>query len=125
MPSDPVPDIATILYDADCGFCQACVDWLAPRMHAPHPVFHPLDSPEGRELRAPFGAVAEVDSILRIEAGALLTKSDAVIALLSDCSFPWNLARLGRLAPRRLRDSLYDLVARNRHRFSKRRCRIG
>lgn len=114
-----------MLYDADCGFCQACVDWLTPRLHAPRPVFHPLDSPEGRELLAPFGAVAEIDSIVRIEAGIRLTKSDAVIALLSDCSFPWNLARLGRLLPRRPRDGLYDLVARNRHRFRGKRCRVA
>jgi predicted DCC family thiol-disulfide oxidoreductase YuxK len=121
MPTNELPKSVTVLFDADCGFCQACVDWLTPRLRVPRPVFVPLDSTEGRAL---VGRGSRQDSVVRVEAGNCLTKSDAVVALLADCSFPWNLARVGRWIPRRWRDGLYDLAARNRHRLPGSRCRL-
>jgi predicted DCC family thiol-disulfide oxidoreductase YuxK len=50
--------------------------------------------------------------------GAVLQRSDAVIRIARAMRQPWPL--LGRvlcLLPRRLRDTLYDLVARNRYRW--------
>lgn len=66
-----------------------------------------------------------VDSVVVSTGGEVLTKSDAVFALLARCGFPWSLARWSGWIPRPLRDGIYDLVARNRDRFSKRGCRIG
>jgi predicted DCC family thiol-disulfide oxidoreductase YuxK len=118
--SDPV----TVLYDADCGFCQACMDWTRRWARSPRPVFLPLDSPEGRAFFEARNVPSGIDSVIVLETDSVLTKSDAVFALLARCRLPWKLARFGRWIPRRMRDRLYDLVARHRHRFSK-RCRIG
>lgn len=116
---------ATVLYDADCGFCQACVDWTIPRLREPRPRFAPLDSPEGRSWLEARNIPAGIDSVVLLTGGKVLTKSDAAFALLAGCGFPWSLARWLGWIPRPLRDGLYDLVARNRNRFSKRGCRIG
>lgn len=126
MPSDSSSEFTTtVLYDGDCGFCQACVDWTIPRLRNPAPRFTPIGSPEGQVLlearNVPFG----IDSVVLLTGEAILTKSDAVFALLARCGFPWNLARWFRWIPRPVRDGIYDLVAQNRNRFSKRGCRIG
>jgi predicted DCC family thiol-disulfide oxidoreductase YuxK len=120
-----MPEMLAILYDADCGFCQACADWTTHLLRDPRPAFLPLDSPEGRSLLASRNVPSGIGSVVAIQTDSVLTKSDAAFALLARCRFPWNLGRFGRATPRRWRDGLYDLVARNRHRFSKRECRVG
>ena len=113
---------ATVLYDADCGFCQACVDWTTPRLREPRPRFAPLDSPEGRSWLEARNVPAGTDGVVMVQAVATLTRSDAVLALLGRCRFPWSLAGHLIRIPRPLRDGLYDLVARNRHRLTDRSC---
>jgi predicted DCC family thiol-disulfide oxidoreductase YuxK len=46
------------------------------------------------------------------------TRSDAALRIARYLGGPWHLARIGRLVPRAIRDALYDLIARHRHRLS-------
>jgi predicted DCC family thiol-disulfide oxidoreductase YuxK len=119
----PSSDPPVLLYDGDCGFCQACVDWAKRRTRGPWVAF-PLESPEGRAL-FPAGIIPnEIDSVVVIMSDSVKTKSDAVVAVLSRCRFPWRLAKYGAFVPRGWRDAVYDLVARHRHRPFNKGCRI-
>jgi predicted DCC family thiol-disulfide oxidoreductase YuxK len=51
----------------------------------------------------------------------VFTQSDAAIQVMVASGGLWRLASLARWVPRRLRDELYGVVARNRYRwFGKR-----
>ncbi len=51
------------------------------------------------------------------ERAELLTRSDAILAILGDLGGFWRLLAVARLVPRALRDRVYDLVGRNRYRW--------
>jgi predicted DCC family thiol-disulfide oxidoreductase YuxK len=57
------------------------------------------------------------ETYILLEKGVAYFRSEAAIRILEGLGMPWRLASLGRLCPRRLRDSLYDFVARNRFRW--------
>jgi predicted DCC family thiol-disulfide oxidoreductase YuxK len=46
----------------------------------------------------------------------LLARSDAILFLLKHLGGIWRVATLGKVFPRRVRDGIYGLVARNRYR---------
>jgi predicted DCC family thiol-disulfide oxidoreductase YuxK len=46
----------------------------------------------------------------------LLARSDAILFLLKQLGGVWQLAALGKILPRTIRDGIYGLVARNRYR---------
>ncbi len=63
-----------------------------------------------------------VDSMVWVQQQAgrelVLLRSDAAFAAARYLGGPWRiLAMIGGLVPRAVRDPVYDLVARNRHRF--------
>jgi predicted DCC family thiol-disulfide oxidoreductase YuxK len=47
----------------------------------------------------------------------LLARSDAILFLLKQLGGIWQVAALGQILPRTIRDGLYGLVARNRYRI--------
>jgi predicted DCC family thiol-disulfide oxidoreductase YuxK len=47
----------------------------------------------------------------------LLARSDAILFLLKQLGGIWQVAKLGKVLPRPVRDSIYGLVARNRYRL--------
>jgi len=127
MTADPIidPPIAEkirghslILYDGDCGFCDFWVRFIIARDPRGHFLFAPLQSELGRRLcmaeRQELG-----DTVLVYSDEKLFSRSDAVARIAARLSFPWNLARVISYAPRAIRDWVYNLVARNRHRVLK------
>jgi predicted DCC family thiol-disulfide oxidoreductase YuxK len=48
---------------------------------------------------------------------AVLTRSDAGLKIARYLRGPWRLAAIGHLVPRFLRDAVYDVIARHRHRL--------
>jgi predicted DCC family thiol-disulfide oxidoreductase YuxK len=56
-------------------------------------------------------------TIVVIEGGRALERSDAALAIARRMSFPWPMFGVFRVLPRGLRDALYRFVARNRYRW--------
>ncbi len=111
-----------IVYD---GLCHLCSGWV--RFHARHPGdppfrLVPMQSREGRSLLA-AQAIDPDDpaTFLVLDRGWRLTDSEAVIHVVTDLGGAWRLFTAARIIPRRWRDALYRLLARNRYRwFGKR-----
>jgi predicted DCC family thiol-disulfide oxidoreductase YuxK len=67
--------------------------------------------------------VAGVDALLWVEppvAGSperVLARSEAALRVAAYLGGLWRVALVGAVVPRPLRDALYDLVARHRHRL--------
>jgi predicted DCC family thiol-disulfide oxidoreductase YuxK len=106
------------LFDGVCMLCSGAVRYTLRREKAPTIRFVAIQSAEGRALASRHGIDPdEPMSFLFIENGQALAKSDGVLALARHLSGPARLAFIGRLAPRFVRDWLYDRIARNRYKL--------
>lgn len=61
------------------------------------------------------------DSVVLIRDGVVMTRSDAALGIARELGAPWSLAAVARVLPRRLRDAMYDAIARRRYAWFGRR----
>jgi predicted DCC family thiol-disulfide oxidoreductase YuxK len=109
-------DEAVVLFDGVCNLCNGLVSFLLPRDPDGRLQFAALQSDAGQELLARHGLPTEgFDSFVLVEGEQLYTKSAAAIRVAELLGWPYRAARVGRLIPRGLRDSIYDIVADNRY----------
>ena len=106
-----------LLYDGSCGFCARSVQFVLRHERSPVLRFAPLDSAAGMSARAALADPAKTDSMILLDGPVALVRSDAALRVASIMGGPWRIAALARALPRRLRDAVYDLVARHRHRL--------
>lgn len=112
-----------VFYDGHCGLCHRSVKFVLPRdPDGTRFVFAPLQGTYIRTKLDDDAIAALPDSIVLLEPdGTLRTRSDAALAILHRLGGGWKLlAGVGRIAPRPLRDWVYDLVASIRHKLFKR-----
>lgn len=126
-------DSPVIFYDGDCGLCNGFVGFTLARDS--HGLFR-FASLQGETFAArirkavpagadpdrsgagfPGGAGTAMASMVLWDGAAMHYKSEAVLRAIERLGGPWTLARPLRALPRPWRDSVYDLVARNRYRW--------
>ncbi|WP_339232129.1 DCC1-like thiol-disulfide oxidoreductase family protein [Geobacillus sp. FSL W8-0032] len=106
-----------ILFDGDCLFCHASVQWVAARDRKAVFRFASQQSAVGRALLERENGLAG-GTVVLIEDGCYYVKSDAVLRIGRRLAWPWNmLAAAGFLVPRPLRNFVYDQIAVRRHRL--------
>jgi predicted DCC family thiol-disulfide oxidoreductase YuxK len=115
-----VPPI--LLYDGSCGFCQASVQWVLRRDRHRTLRFAPLQGVAGTAILARHPALDGADSVVWVDdpGGALervAIKSGAARRILGYLGGRWGLLRVCWVVPRVIRDGIYDLIARHRHRI--------
>src|SRR5438046_418783 len=102
---------SVILFDGVCNLCNAAVRWVLERDRRGRFRFASLQSRAGRDALAAANAPGDLpDSIVLIDDGRVLVRSDAVIAIASGLGLPWSVARAWGILPRGLRDGLYGWV---------------
>lgn len=110
-----------VLFDGDCGFCNATVRWSIRRDPLARLRFAPLRSATARRAVAladphtDFDALP--DTIVLVDRGGVHTASTAVLRMLRHLRFPYPALSLALIVPRPLRDAAYRILARNRHRW--------
>ena len=82
--------------------------------------FASLQSRYAAQFIARHAELMDVDSLLWVEAPAggderYAVRSEAVLRVAAYLGGAWRLSLLGRALPSRLRDAVYDLLARHRH----------
>jgi len=109
----------SILYfDGVCNLCNGVVQFFIKRDKKRNLLFASLQSAAGQKAireAAQQGVIA--DSVLFYIDGRYYAKSTAVIHTLKLLGGFWKLSVIGFIAPRLIRNSIYDLVARNRYRW--------
>jgi predicted DCC family thiol-disulfide oxidoreductase YuxK len=109
-----------VLFDGGCGLCHAAVRFAIARDRAGALRFAALRSETGTRLlreqgrRLPSGAG---ESVLLLDGEEVHAQSDAVLQIAWHLDGAWPLLAGLALVPRFLRDPLYELVARHRHRW--------
>jgi predicted DCC family thiol-disulfide oxidoreductase YuxK len=106
-----------ILFDGDCNFCDSSVQFIIKRDPAAHFLFTSLQSDKGVELVKQYAIPAEVDSLVLIDNGRAYTKSSAALRIAKKLDGLWHLLFLFILVPRKIRDGVYNYVAKNRYKW--------
>jgi predicted DCC family thiol-disulfide oxidoreductase YuxK len=104
-----------VIYDADCGVCQASVEWLRNRDR--RALFHFVGN-EG-ELPAAVSREETEHTLVVIDGGRKLTRSAAMARIFDEVrgwTFVGRFLRLPGVSW--VADRAYDRFARNRHRVS-------
>ncbi len=112
-----------VLYDGVCGLCDRLVAMVLRKDRHDRFRFAPLQSALAAEILKRHGVEpSHSDTVYLVQdygaAGErLLQKSDAFVAVLHGLGGFWVAeAAMFKLAPRFLRDRMYEAVARNRYR---------
>lgn len=122
MASPAVLPANVVLFDGTCNLCHGAVQFVLRRDRRARFHFASLQSAAGRRVLAAAGAPAVLpDSLALVQDGRIAWKSDAALRIARGLRWPWPLFAVFLVVPRPLRDLVYDLVARNRHRWFGRR----
>jgi predicted DCC family thiol-disulfide oxidoreductase YuxK len=111
-----------VYYDGSCGLCHGAVRFaLAEDRGGEAFRFAPLEGDTAAQRLSAEVRAALPDSLVVESAnGALLVRSAAVLHIAENLGGAWRaLAWLGRAVPQRVRDALYDTVARNRRSLAR------
>jgi predicted DCC family thiol-disulfide oxidoreductase YuxK len=106
-----------VLFDGDCNFCDASVQFIIKRDPAAHFLFTSLQSEKGMELKKKHAIPEDDDSFVLIENGKAFTKSSAALRIAKKLDGLWHLLFLFILVPRKIRDGVYNYVAKNRYKW--------
>lgn len=111
-----------IIFDGVCNLCNWTVRFIIKRDPYATFKFASLQSAFGITVLQEYGYAPEIpESVLLLKDGEILSKSDAALAIASEFTRVWKLLTVLRIIPKRIRDSIYDWIARNRYRwFGKR-----
>jgi predicted DCC family thiol-disulfide oxidoreductase YuxK len=115
-------DHPIIVFDGKCVLCSGFAQFVL--RHDRHARFRLLaaQSTLGDALYRHFELdPVHYETYILLQDGIAYFRSEAAIRILEGLGMPWRLASLCRLCPLRIRDSLYDFVARNRLRWFGRR----
>jgi predicted DCC family thiol-disulfide oxidoreductase YuxK len=102
--------------------CNAFVQFIIARDPAEHFRFAALESEAARRVLGEVAARGPLpESVALIDQGRVYTRSTAALRIARRLRFPWPLTYALIVAPRPLRDLIYDAIARHRYRwFGKR-----
>ena len=111
------PDDDVILFDGVCVFCSRWIRFVATHDVDKRFRFTPIQSAYGTRLAQAFGIDPDdPDTNAVIHGGRVHLQSDAALTVLSNL-LGWGWTRALLRVPKRLRDVVYRLVARNRYRI--------
>ena len=116
-----------LLFDGECGLCQASVQWVIRHDKKRKFRFVSLQSPLAQQFLKEEKSIPEnCDSLILLENGKAGVYSTAALRTLRLLGFPWSLSVIAFVVPKGLRDFIYRLIARYRHRIlaSKNECII-
>lgn len=109
---------ALVIFDGQCLLCDGSVRFLLRHDRSRRYDFATTSSANGsRWLRDSGLDPADPTSFLLVESGRVSQASDAVLRVLTGLGGGWRAFGALRLVPRGLRDALYRMIARNRHRW--------
>ncbi len=111
-----------LLFDGHCPFCAGMVRRLEAWDQGGALETVPAASDRGRQVVVSRAiSVNLAATVVLVKSDEVLVRSDAALeALRLTGGWRRGLARLGRWVPRRWRDRVYDVVARNRSRLGGR-----
>jgi len=107
-----------VLFDGVCNLCNGTVQCIIKNDSKQRFRFAALQSDKAKTLLEANGIQNSViDSVVLVVDGRAWVKSDAVLQISRRLGGLWPICYVGVVIPRRLRDSLYDFVAKNQYQW--------
>ena len=112
-----------LLYDGECGFCDKSVQVILKHDRRGLMRFAALQSNYGRAVVSRHQSLSNVDSLVLVEPSnqaheeKVFIRSTGVLRVAAYLGGAWKLLLVGYLIPRPVRDWMYNVVARNRHKL--------
>ena len=104
---------SVILFDGVCNLCQRVVQEVIKRDKADRFRFASLQSKFGQQMVAQHDIQA--DSLVLWKDGRVWIKSDAALEIAKGLSGGYALMGALQVLPKRLRDLMYDYIAKHRY----------
>ena len=107
-----------ILFDGVCNFCNAGINFIIKQDK--HKVFRfaALQSAAGQRLLSQYNLPNnEFESFVLIDNGKVYQKSAAGIKVYGKLPWYWKWTQVFWLAPKFIRDAVYNWIARNRYKW--------
>lgn len=111
-----------ILFDGVCKLCSHSVQFVLQHDKKGVFKFIPLQSDTGQHLLSKHNLSHSIplNSLVYLKGNKVYTRSDAVLKVAAQLSYPIKLLAIFIIVPKCMRDFLYRLVANNRYKiFSK------
>ena len=106
-----------LLFDGVCNLCAGAVQFiLAHEKENSNVRFASLQSETGKQLLQKYNLNTDnIDSLVFIQNSQAYIYADAALQISRYLRFPYNLALVGHILPKAIRNSLYKWVARHRY----------
>ncbi|MFK8037060.1 MAG: thiol-disulfide oxidoreductase DCC family protein [Crocinitomicaceae bacterium] len=111
-----------VFYDGDCGFCNRSIQRILKNRKHDHFQFVALQSALAIELLKPFSIEISMETMYVLKENILFEKSNAALKIANELKMPYFLLKVGYILPKFIRDGLYSIIARNRHKLNKGFC---
>ncbi len=112
-------NIPVLLVDSHCAICNRSVQFIRKHQGNSKILFRSLHSDEGKKYLKKYDFPENYDrSLVYLWQNKAYTRSDAALKVTRNMKLPFRLLQVFLILPRKFRDSLYDLLARHRHRLS-------
>lgn len=106
-----------VLFDGDCNFCDASVQFILKRDPKGLFKFASLSSDIGKELLAAHHVDTAGDSFVLLENEQVYEQSTAALRIAKQLSGAWKFNYVFIVIPKPLRNLLYRFIARNRYKW--------
>ncbi len=113
---------ALVLFDGLCNLCDSLVEFLLRHDRKNRLRFATLQSEAAkRQMQRHQATPGRPDSLIVIESERVYQKSSAVLRIVRHLPAPWPLLSMLEIVPQKLRDWIYDWIAKHRYRWFGRR----
>lgn len=106
-----------VLFDGECNFCDASVQFIIKRDSGRRFHFASLQSDTGERVVKEQGVPEDIDSIILIDGDKVYYKSAAALRICRHLDGPLKLLYPLILLPASLRNIFYDMIAKNRYKW--------
>lgn len=106
-----------ILFDGVCNYCNAMVNFVIRQDKEQKFSFAPLQSSAGQKLLHRYNLSKSFDSFVLLSNGKAYLRSSAAFRVLNQLPWYWKWTQFFWIVPPFIRNSVYDLIARNRYKW--------
>lgn len=107
-----------IIFDGVCNLCNGFIQFIIKNDKKNKFKFCSLQSEQGQNIiKQNSKDLKNIDSVLLFTNNQIYNKSTAVLKIAKTLGFPYNIIKITSVIPVKLRDRIYDFIAKNRYRW--------